>query len=101
MKGEMITEKQFASQIEGLFKLFGWKYYHTWNSWHSVKGFPDYVAIRGDRLLFIELKSEKGKLTEAQKEWYISLSEVDDIEVYDWKPHQWELIVGCLQKEIR
>lgn len=32
-------------------------------------GWPDIIAIRGKRMLALELKSEKGKATPAQRRW--------------------------------
>ena len=64
-----ISEKAFESQVKHLAKLFGWRYYHTWRSIHSPAGFPDTVMVRPPRLIFAELKSEKGKLTPEQEAW--------------------------------
>ena len=72
-----LTEKQFLSQIVDLLKLFHWKFEHTFEQGvyarRTSKGFPDIVAVRPPRLLFIELKSEKGKLTEDQEAWIDAL----------------------------
>ena len=67
--------------------------YHTWNSRHSPSGFPDLVLIRPQspfdwRCIYIELKSEKGKLTEFQKEWREGL-EACGQEVYVFRPSDW------------
>ncbi len=64
-----ITEKAFESQVKSLAKIFGWRYYHTWRSFHSPAGFPDVVMVRPPRLVFAELKSEKGKTTPEQEGW--------------------------------
>lgn len=105
-----ITEKQFEAQVKDLAFLFGWKYYHTWRSIHSPAGFPDVVMVRPPRLIFAELKSEKGKLSPAQKEWLDLLTKCDKyefhsaqerllptIEVYLWRPHDIEEIAGILR----
>jgi hypothetical protein len=44
-------------------------------------GFPDIVAARKGRLLFAELKSEKGRLSVAQKDW---LADLEEVESYWW-----------------
>ena len=41
---------------------------------HSAAGWPDLTLCRGARLLFLELKTQKGKLSFAQREW------LDDLE---------------------
>ena len=63
-----MTEKELQAAVIELCKLFGWAYYHTYNSRRSVAGFPDLVLVR-DRIIFVELKSEKGRLSEAQAVW--------------------------------
>ena len=91
-----VTEKQFQGQIQELAKMFGWLYYHTWRSIHSPAGFPDCVMVRKGRVIFAELKSEKGKVSPIQQEWLDALEE-SPIEVYLWKPDQFEEIVEILR----
>ncbi len=99
-----ITEKQFEAQIKDLAKTFGWLYYHTWRSIHSPAGFPDSVLVRPPRLIFAELKSEKGKLSPSQGEWIDVLSACRFseenpilIEVYLWRPSDFDEIVEVLR----
>ena len=44
--------------------------------------------VRGQRLIFSELKSQKGRVSPAQEEWLSRLGEVP-IEVYTWRPSHW------------
>lgn len=100
-----ITEKQFSKQLEDLFKLFGWKYSHTYEQTHyarrSTKGFPDYVAVRDGLIIFAELKSEKGKLTEEQEAWIKELGAVEKhslgVMVFVWRPSDINKIVEILR----
>jgi hypothetical protein len=61
-------------------------------------GFPDLVLVRPPRLIFMELKSEKGKLSDAQQIWIDLLKKcyfkgiVSPVEVYVFKPSQWDEI---------
>lgn len=64
-----MTEKQLQQHVLDLARLLGWRAYHTFDSRHSAAGFPDLVLIKPPRLLFVELKSDKGKLSSAQVEW--------------------------------
>ncbi len=93
----LISEKQFRQQVIDLLKLYKWRYYFTWNSKHSPAGFPDLVILRDDRLAFIELKSEKGKLTGEQSQWLQALKETKLCEVYIWRPAQLEQIAKILE----
>ena len=98
-----ITEKQFESQVKDLAKLFGWKYYHTWRSIHSPAGFPDCVMVRLSRIIFAELKSEKGKVSPAQQEWLDALGNVGDkdMQVYLWRPSDIEPNGGEIARVLR
>ena len=94
-----ITEKQFEQQIHDLARRLGYKYYHTYRSKFSEPGYPDCTLLKNGRLIFAELKSEKGTPTDAQEEWLESLRRVPGVEVYLWKPGDWPTIVRILQKE--
>lgn len=98
-----ITEKQFEAQVKDLAKLFGWKYYHTWRSMHSPAGFPDCVIIRLEpipRLIFAELKSQKGQPTPEQYDWLCLLQGIDVVvETYLWRPSDIEKVAEILEPE--
>lgn len=98
--GYSITERMFQQQIVDLAHLCGWMEYHTWLSIRSTAGFPDLVLCRDGRLIFAELKSERGMPTAAQEEWLAALRKVQGVEVYLWRPNQWPEIVETLQREV-
>ena len=81
-----ITEKQFAKTFEIECKLGGWRYYHTFLSRFSVAGFPDYCLVKGNRLVFVELKVGKNQPTPEQYEWLDLLSMTPNTEVYLFYP---------------
>jgi hypothetical protein len=62
-------EAAFAVKVENLLTLYGWRWYHTHDSRRSPAGFPDYVAVRGPELIFVELKAERGRVRPQQREW--------------------------------
>jgi len=93
----MLTEKQFEAQIKDLAKIFGWRYYHPFLSKWSERGWPDVTLLRDRRLIIAELKSEKGKLTEAQARWLWNLRKVPGISVYIWRPRHIEKIAEVLK----
>ena len=86
-----MTETQLQSSIIELATLLGWLSYHTHDSRHSAKGFPDLCLAhpRTGRLIFAELKSSKGKLTDEQIAWRDALSQ-GPAEHYVWRPSDWE-----------
>lgn len=63
-------------------------------------GFPDLVLVRPPRVLFVELKSEKGKLSEHQRDWIADLRGCPHIDVRVWFPSDWDSeIVPLLSKD--
>jgi len=80
-----MKEKEFQSMVEEIAKLYGWTYYHTYNSRRSEPGFPDLVMLRGEREVVAELKSQKGKLTEPQKDWLKKFKKAGN-ETFVWRP---------------
>jgi len=92
-----VTEADLREQIRTLCQLFGWKMYFSWTSIHSPRGFPDLVLVNPEqkRIIYAELKSEKGKLTEKQQEWLIALAACGQ-EVHLWRPADIEDIAEIL-----
>jgi signal-transduction protein with cAMP-binding, CBS, and nucleotidyltransferase domain len=89
-----MTEEQWLQQVRELARLKGWRIYHTRDSRRSDPGFPDLVLVRGDRLIFAELKREKGRLTESQRTWLAALEETAETHV--WRPSDWEAVIEVL-----
>ena len=85
--------------MKDLAKIFHWRYYHTWRSIHSPAGFPDCVMVRRERIVFAELKSEKGVVSSKQQEWLDALGNVGnkDVQVYLWRPDDFNRIVEVLR----
>lgn len=95
----LLTEAQLSGLVAELARLGGWTLrYHTLRSKGSAHGFPDWVFVHPgkQRILFAELKSEKGKPTDRQRAWLDGLSDVAGLEVYLWKPSDWTEIVTVL-----
>ena len=75
-----------------------WLYWRGWFSFHvlqglgAYRGIPDRIAVKGGRVLFIEVKSKSGVLSddqrrfketiEAQGGYYIIARSCDDVEKY-------------------
>jgi len=110
-KRKMQTEKQFMAAVVQYAKLKRWKVYHTYNSVKSEKGFPDLTLCRVEhrskwaietnrpeigRIIFAELKSEKGRLTKEQEYWLNDLA-CCPCEVYLWRPSDWKKIEMTLE----
>jgi hypothetical protein len=85
-----VTEAELLEAVRDLARWRRWLIYHTYRSTRSNPGFPDLVLVRGDRLVFAELKSAGGKLSAAQRGWREALLALDGIVEYHlWTPKEW------------
>ncbi len=62
------------------------------------KGFPDLIAGRPPRILFIENKGLTGDASPEQIRWLLLLGKCP-VEVYCWTPEDWDEIMKVIQKE--
>lgn len=94
------TEKQLQDQILDMAKSLGWLAYHTHDSRRSQKGFPDLTLVheKQRRLLFWELKSQKGRATPEQKVWMATLTAAGHVATII-RPSDWA--DGVVEKELR
>lgn len=84
-----MTERELQNAVMTLAGLLGWSCYHTWLSARSTPGFPDCIFVRAGKMLAVELKSERGKLSEAQEHWLGVLGAVPGIACFVWRPDDW------------
>lgn len=92
------SEGDLLARVRRLAKQHGWLCYHTHRSERSEPGFPDLVLTNGKVILFVELKTTKGKLTPQQSQWHHLLSHAHYHEVWIWRPEQWPLIENTLAR---
>lgn len=92
-----VTESELQGFVVTLARLHGWLAYHTYDSRRSEAGFPDLTMVRDGRIIFAELKSEKGRVTAAQQRWLDWLVESSGVEVYVWRPSDLDSIDGILR----
>ena len=82
---DTMTEKEFQARVIQVAKIHRWLVYHPYDSRRSTPGFPDLVLVKDSRVWFRELKTDKGRLTDAQKLWGERLIEAgQDYAV--WRP---------------
>lgn len=96
----LLSERDFTSQIRDVARTFGYLRYHAWLAKHSPAGFPDEVLVRPPRIVFAELKAEKGKVSQAQMDWLDQLAACG-LEVYLWRPGMLDEIIECLRPRFR
>jgi hypothetical protein len=68
-----MSERVLAQNIVDEAQRWGWRVYRAWLSIHNPKGWPDLVLCRPPDVLFVELKSATGKVTEEQGQWIRAL----------------------------
>ncbi len=112
-----MTESQFLDGLigkRGLLPMLGWRFTHSrparivdanqedgygWRTpIQGMPGFPDILAakLEAQRIIFAELKGEKGKPTSWQIEWLDLLAYCHQ-EVYLWRPSDLEEIQSILE----
>jgi hypothetical protein len=116
VKPKAMAEKDFQRQVRDVAKRLGWDLaFHAMQPFHAAeRGWPDLVLlrIRDRRLIFVELKAEKGKLSDRQTvvldmlraiEWpgverrAAGGSALPSIEVHVWRPSDYDALVEVLR----
>ena len=69
----VLTERELMDNLRSEAKKCGWLVYHPFLSKWSEKGFPDLIMIRSGKGFAWELKSAKGRVTDAQQTWIDAL----------------------------
>ncbi len=102
-----MTEAAFQRQVLTLARLYRWRVAHfrpgrTAKGWRTAvsgdgKGFPDLVLVR-EYVLFVELKTDSGRLTAEQKVWQAALQAAGQRALV-WRPANWKAIEATLARE--
>lgn len=105
MKVEL-SEAEFQKQVTDLADLRGWQWMHIqrmgdpMGHWRTPvtgplgKGWPDLVLVRGNHLIFAELKRQGKLLTVDQQQ--VQLMMYEAAPYYVWRPSDWAEIVSVL-----
>ena len=91
-----MSEAKLEGHVRELCKDLGLLSYHTRDSRGSTPGFPDLVIV-GDRVIYRELKTEKGKVTDAQAEWLHALVMAGQ-DACVWRPR--DLLSGLIGRRL-
>lgn len=101
-KPRPLLEAQFAAQVTQLAARRGWSWVHfrparTNKGWRTPvsgplgAGWPDYVLVRDDRIIFAELKTARGPVSDAQTAVLAVLRRLviagdPRVQVHVWRP---------------
>ena len=93
-----MSEKDLQRGVIEMAHLYNWMVFHplpaqnSRGDWRTFvqgdKGYPDLTLVSEAGLLFVELKSAKGRLSPEQKQWIAKLGLHADVVV--WKPQEWQ-----------
>lgn len=101
-----VSERDFQDRVVAEAQIRGWLCAHfrparTATGWRTAiqgdPGFPDLVLVRPPRVLFVELKSEKGRMSPDQVRWSEGLEACDGVETYLFRPSDSDLISRVLR----
>lgn len=103
-----MTEREFQGAVMDAARWLGWRCFHprtvqTAEGTHLTAftgdaGFPDLVLVHKYRgVIFAELKADRGRLSEQQREWRDQLITAG-AEYYVWRPKDWDDIKTRLQE---
>ena len=90
-----MSERDFQKKVVDLATKLGYKVFHDYDSRRNAPGFPDLVLI-GKRVIFAELKTDKGKLTDAQIQWIQALTAAEGVYACVWRPKDWDTLKKVL-----
>lgn len=94
----MVVEDDFLNAVLAYLETQEWLACHTRDSRTVNKrgvGFPDIVAARNGRVVFIELKTMNGRVSAEQKIWHAAIDGRNaggGLEMYVWRPCDWPTI---------
>jgi hypothetical protein len=102
-----ISERAFQLAIWRHAESDGWKCHYQYRSAQKLAngqyrglgtaGWPDVIAVRGDRLLAIEVKKETGSPTPEQRVWIAALNGVPGITAMIVRPRDANAVMEMLR----
>lgn len=94
----LMPERELQQLVADLCGWLGLIHYHVPNSKHMERGLPDSIIIGGQRVLWRELKAERGRLTLEQRDVGDKLKAAgEDWRI--WRPSDW--LSGVIERELR
>jgi len=97
----MMSEEQLIRNVIDLAKRLGWKCVHFRPAWSGKgcrtpiqgdKGSPDLLLARNGYVIFAELKSERGVMSDEQIEWAVEITPRELSTTHKcclWRPSHW------------
>ena len=94
-----MSEASLQDAVMGLADVLGLRAFHSTDSRRdTAAGFPDLVLV-GNRVLFVELKRQDGRLRPEQRAWLEALTAAEGVTAIVWRPLS--LLDGTIQTTLR
>lgn len=84
-----LRESDLLAGVLDLARLLGWRTAVAGDG----AGFPDLLAVRGERIVAAELKADRGRVTPAQTPWLAVLAAAG-VAVYVWRPADYPDVIA-------
>lgn len=99
---QAMTEDELLQAITDAASYLGWRWHHIRRSDQALQmgdgGFPDLVLARDGVVLFLELKTEAGRLSYDQERWVSAINgPIDPAIARVVRPHNLDLIIRELR----
>jgi hypothetical protein len=91
-----LTEEQWQGLVEDLARYCGFRTFHDRDSRGNNPGLPDLLLIRPPRIIFAELKTQKGRVRTEQTWWAADLRACPGVEYALWRPSDWQAVLAAL-----
>lgn len=93
----LVRERDFQQTVILMADTLGWRWYHSYDSRRDPSGFPDLVLVKGDQLLFAELKRDTTYPRADQRAWLSDLAGVQQVHAEVWRPRDLDRIQTLLE----
>lgn len=64
-----LRQRDLLPKVADAARTLGWLVYHTYDSHRSEPSFPDLVLVKPPYVLFVDIKTEVGELSQEQVLW--------------------------------
>lgn len=92
-----VKEKHWQGQVRKIATEYGWQVFVTYDSRKCPPGEPDLRLIRPPRVVFIELKTMRGRLSDAQEAAGEMFKACPGVEYYLLRPSDVDLVHEILR----
>lgn len=96
-----ITETEWHYWVVAFAHIAGWRTWHDNDSRGNLEGWPDLalISLRGPGFLLVELKKEKGKVTQVQKMMLRDLRNAC-VSAHVWRPRHRDWVEQALTRRV-